>query len=112
MSLGSTWDQFLTQRSIKDRALIEKLYSPDIKAWFKDLGDGVKDGSPSDPRVACMEVRVDEIRHFHQEKTAIGTAVDIISSTLSGSMATPGSIRTITGEEIASAWSAGNLKEP
>jgi len=73
---------------------------------------GEKDGSPSDPRIAVFEVSVDEIRHFHQEKTAIGTAVDIISSTLSGSMATPGSIRTITGEEIASAWKAGKLQEP
>jgi hypothetical protein len=101
----------LILRIIKDRAVVEKLYTSDTKAWFRYI-DEKRDGGPQDPRVAVLEITAVEIRHFHQEKTAIGTAVDVISSTLSGSMATPGSIRTITGEEIASAWAGGNLKEP
>ncbi|WVQ66846.1 hypothetical protein V866_001873 [Kwoniella sp. B9012] len=97
---------------IEDHAVVEKLWNPTIKAWFADKGDGVHDGSPSDPRVVVFEVKVDEIRHFHQEKTTLGTVVDVISSTISGSTATPGSIRTITGEEIAGAWARNELKEP
>lgn len=98
-------------RKSNDTSLVEKLYDPTIKAWFADKGDGVHDGSPSDPRVSVLEVNVDEIRHFAHTKTSIGTAVDIITSTITGSTATPGEIRTITREEIASAWAAGELKE-
>ncbi|WWC72158.1 uncharacterized protein I206_106118 [Kwoniella pini CBS 10737] len=99
-------------KRVEDNAVVEKLWNPTIKAWFSDKGDGVHDGTPSDPRVVVFEVKVDEIRHFHQEKTGLGTLVDVVSSTISGSTATPGSIRTITGEEIAGAWAKNELKEP
>jgi hypothetical protein len=71
----------------------------------------VHNGTPSDPRVAVMEIQVDEIRHFHQVKTLVGMAVDVVSSAVGGSTAKPGEIRTITGEEIKAAWSKGELKE-
>ncbi|WVR09567.1 hypothetical protein IAU60_006636 [Kwoniella sp. DSM 27419] len=97
---------------ITDKETIEKLWNPSTKAWFADKGDGVHDGTPSDPRVAIFQVKVDEIRHFYQKKTSIGTMVDVVSSAITGSTATPGEVRTITGEEIASAWNAGQLREP
>ena len=62
--------------------------------------------------MAVLEVQVDEIRHFHQERTLVGTAVDVVASAISGSTATPGDIRTITREDISAAWKAGELKEP
>lgn len=61
--------------------------------------------------MSVFEIKVDEIRHFYQEKTTVGTVVDVISSAIGGSTATPGSIRTITGEDIAKGWAAGELKE-
>ncbi|WVN90916.1 uncharacterized protein L203_106161 [Cryptococcus depauperatus CBS 7841] len=92
--------------------LVEQIWNPTIKAWFADLGDGVHDGSPTDPRVAVLEVKIEEVRHYHQQKTAIGTVVDVVASTIKGATATPGDIREITGEEIAAAWAKGELKEP
>lgn len=62
--------------------------------------------------MAIFEVRVSEIRHYHQTRTSIGTAIDVIASTISGSTATPGEIRTITGQEIQDAWSKNELREP
>ncbi|WVF67239.1 hypothetical protein IAT40_001987 [Kwoniella sp. CBS 6097] len=97
---------------VEDHDIVEKLWNPATKAWFADKGDGVHDGTPKDPRVAIFQVKVDEIRHFYQQKTSLGTALDVVASAISGSTATPGEVRTITGEEIASAWSAGQLKEP
>lgn len=91
---------------------MKKLYNPTLKAWFGDKGDGVHTGGPEDPRMAVIEVKVDEIRHYAQKRTMIGQAVDVVSSTITGSVATPGEIRTITGEEIAAAWEKGELKEP
>ncbi|ORY31675.1 hypothetical protein BCR39DRAFT_526235 [Naematelia encephala] len=96
----------------EDNELIKKLYNPTLKAWFGDKGDGVHTGGPEDPRMAVIEVKVDEIRHYHQTRTAIGTAVDVISSAIGGETATPGEVRTITGQEIQAAWAKGELKEP
>ncbi|ODN73396.1 hypothetical protein L202_07924 [Cryptococcus amylolentus CBS 6039] len=94
-----------------DPELFQKLYNPTIKAWFADKGDGVHDGSITDPRIAVLEVRVEEIRHYHQQRTAIGTVIDVVTSAIQGATATPGEIREITGAEIAEAWEKGELKE-
>lgn len=95
-----------------EEGLVAQLYNPSLKAWFGDKGDGVRNGEPSDPRMTVLEVKIDEVRHFHQTKTSIGTAVDVVASAITGSVATPGEVRTITGQEIAQAWAKGELKEP
>jgi general stress protein 26 len=94
-----------------DKALVEKLYNPTIKAWFGDKGDGVHNGEPSDPRITVLEVTVQQIRHFNQQRTALGTVTDVIASTITGNVAQPGEIRQIEGSEIEAAWKAGELKE-
>jgi hypothetical protein len=42
---------------ITDRATIKKYYSPALKAWLGDLGDGVHDGGPEDPRIGVIRAR-------------------------------------------------------
>jgi hypothetical protein len=32
-----------------DREKVHKYYSPTLKAWLGDLGDGTHDGGPNDP---------------------------------------------------------------
>lgn len=100
----------MTRRN-NEEGLVSKLYTPDTKAWFGDKGDGVHNGEASDPRITVLEVSVDEIRHFHQTRTMIGQAVDVVSNAIGGGVAKPGEIRTITGQEISAAWSKGELKE-
>ncbi|KAL7424457.1 hypothetical protein Q5752_000141 [Cryptotrichosporon argae] len=90
-----------------DKALVERLFTPATQAWFSDKGDGVHTGKPGDPRVAVLTVDIDEVRHFHQTKTALGTAVDVVASAIGGQVATPGQIREISGEEIRQAVAAG-----
>ncbi|ORX39390.1 hypothetical protein BD324DRAFT_619499 [Kockovaella imperatae] len=87
---------------VEEEGLIAKLYNPTLKAWFGDKGDGVHTGGPEDPRMAIIEVKPDEIRHYHQTRSSIGTAVDVVASAISGSTATPGEVRTITSDELAS----------
>eukprot|EP01112_Ceratiomyxa_fruticulosa_P016254 TRINITY_DN4880_c0_g3_i2.p1 TRINITY_DN4880_c0_g3~~TRINITY_DN4880_c0_g3_i2.p1 ORF type:complete len:123 (-),score=19.30 TRINITY_DN4880_c0_g3_i2:24-392(-) len=41
-----------------DQARIQQLYSADWRALFPDLGDGVHNGLPTDPRIALIEVEV------------------------------------------------------
>lgn len=36
---------------------VGKVWNQGVKAWFGDLGDGVHDGSPKDPRMKLIEVQ-------------------------------------------------------
>lgn len=40
-----------------DDPRIKQLYSKAVGVWFGDLGDGVHDGTDSDPRMKLIEVR-------------------------------------------------------
>lgn len=40
-----------------DDPRIKEVWNKTSKAWFGDLGDGVHDGSPEDPRVKLIEVQ-------------------------------------------------------
>ncbi|KAG7580034.1 hypothetical protein FFLO_00005 [Filobasidium floriforme] len=84
-----------------DRETVKKYFNPATKAWFGDLGDGVHDGTANDPRVTVLIVKPAEIRYFAQKDSMIGQAVEVATSALTGKVATPGAIRTITGEEAA-----------
>jgi general stress protein 26 len=91
----------LTIRIVTDNGLVAKLYNPSIKAWFGDKGDGVHTGGPEDPRMAVIEVIPDEIRHYHQERSSLGVLGEVVAATITGNTASPGSIRTITKQELA-----------
>lgn len=45
-----------TASVVTDRALVRKHYLPHLKAWMGDLGDGVCDGGPEDPRLGVIRV--------------------------------------------------------
>jgi general stress protein 26 len=53
-----------------DRNKIEELYAPDIKAWFGDLGDGVHNGSATDPRISLIFVKADTV-HYSLKDTSM-----------------------------------------
>merc|ERR1711964_882864 len=41
---------------VTDRDTVKKYYSPALKAWLGDLGDGKHDGSENDPRIGVIRV--------------------------------------------------------
>ncbi|KAG8988555.1 hypothetical protein FRB94_001899 [Tulasnella sp. JGI-2019a] len=84
----------------QDREHIKKLWSPATKAWFGDLGDGIHKGDAEDPRIVVIEVIPDSIRYWFTNKTRIGQTVEIVSSAVTGKVASPGELRTITKQEI------------
>lgn len=47
--------------SSNEREIVKKYYSPETKAWFGDLKDGVHDGSANDPRVSVLIVKPAEV---------------------------------------------------
>jgi hypothetical protein len=51
--------------------------------------------------MAVIEVTPDEIRHYHQERTSLGVIGEVVAATITGNTASPGSIRTITRQELS-----------
>lgn len=41
---------------ITDRSVVKKYYTPALKAWVGDLGDGKHDGGEDDPRIGVIKV--------------------------------------------------------
>ncbi|KAG8956275.1 hypothetical protein FRC04_004352 [Tulasnella sp. 424] len=87
-------------RTHQDREQIDKLWSSTASAWFGDLGDGVHKGNKNDPRVCIIEVIPDSIRYWWTTKSKLGQNIDIMASAVTGKVASPGELRTITKDEI------------
>ena len=90
---------------VTDRALIEKHYSPVLKAWLGDLGDGVHNGSANDPRIGIIRVRTDTVTYALATKGLIRQAVEVTQSAIQGKPAQVNSLREISEEEVK-AWRA------
>lgn len=88
---------------VTDRDLIKKHYSPTLKAWLGDLGDGVHDGSADDPRIGIIRVRTDTVTYALATKGMIRQAVEVTQSAIQGKPAQVNSLREISEEEVK-AW--------
>ena len=69
-------------------------------AWFGDLGDGIHKGDQNDPRVAVIEVIPDEVRFWISTESAVAKAANIVTSAVTGKVAAPGDLCTLTKAEV------------
>jgi len=72
-------------------------------AWFGDNEKPNQRGDENDERIELIEVQPSEIRFFIQKRTTVGKVVDIVSSTVTGNVATPGGLFVLSGEELKEA---------
>jgi len=83
----------------------ERSASPrSVAAYFGDLKDGVHKGDENDPRVSIIEVVPEEIRYWMPTKGTIGRAIETGISAMTGKVAAPGELRTITKAEVRIAF--------
>jgi len=85
---------------LTDRETVKKYYSPGLKAWIGDLGDGVHDGGPNDPRIGIIKVKPVSITYAVTSKTILGRAADVAKGAVTGQTPSINSLREITPEEI------------
>lgn len=85
---------------IADPAVIEKYYSPTLQAWLGDLGDGVHDGGPKDPRIGVIKLEARQATHVAARKGIIGRAVETVKGAVQGNVPAINSIREISSEEL------------
>lgn len=90
---------------LADPETVEKYYSPALKAWIGDMGDGVHDGGPTDPRIGVIRLEAKLATHVMSKKGILGRAVETVKGAVRGDVPSINSIREITGEEFTE-WRA------
>ncbi|KAI0112772.1 pyridoxamine 5'-phosphate oxidase [Hypoxylon sp. NC0597] len=105
------WASFAGEVSIlTDRDAVKKYYSPTLKAWLGDLGDGIHDGSENDPRIGVLKVKTSSVTYAITDKTLVGRAAEIAKGTITGEVAGVNKLREISEDEVRQ-WRATASKE-
>lgn len=85
---------------LTDREAVKKYYSPSLKAWLGDLGDGIHDGSASDPRIGILKVKTNSVTYALTDGTMVGRLAEIAKGTITGEPAGVSKLREISEEEV------------
>lgn len=83
-----------------DREKVRKYYSPGLKAWLGDLGDGKHDGGPEDPRIGMIAVKAKTATYAIVNQNAVGRAMEIAKGMVTGSAPNVNKLREITEKEL------------
>ncbi|KOS41209.1 hypothetical protein ACN38_g7925 [Penicillium nordicum] len=90
-----------TASVIGDPAIVKKYYSPALKAWLGDMGDGVHDGGPSDPRIGLIKLQAKLATHAVAHKSMIGRAYETVKGAVQGNVPHVNGIRELSLKELA-----------
>jgi general stress protein 26 len=83
-----------------DRAVVKKHYSPGLKAWLGDLGDGEHDGGPDDPRIGVIRVKVSTAQYATANRTQIGGFIELAKGVATGSSPHVNKLRHLSEAEV------------
>ncbi|KAI1172143.1 putative BLI-3 blue-light-inducible Bli-3 protein [Nemania sp. FL0916] len=89
-----------------DRGLVKKYYSPTLRAWMGDQGDGVHDGSENDPRIGIIRVKMTSATYSITDKTILGRLAEVAKGVVTGEQAQVNTNREITETEVLALRSA------
>lgn len=90
-----------------DRSLVKKHYSPQLKAWLGDLGDGTHDGSENDPRIGIIRVKMITAHYSISSKNLLERVAEVAQGTMTGKLAQVNKLREISEDDVKS-WRASN----
>lgn len=79
---------------------VKKYYSPALKTWLGDLGDGVHDGGPDDPRIGVIKLEAKFVTYVVNTKGMIRQVVETMKSAPKGEVPSINSIRELNTEEL------------
>ncbi|KAG4026245.1 hypothetical protein MFRU_043g00490 [Monilinia fructicola] len=82
------------------RPTIEKYYSPTLKAWLGDLGDGTHDGGPSDPRIGIIKVDAKTATYAISRKNVFARGAEFAQGVVTGQAASVNKLREISEVEF------------
>lgn len=85
---------------IADRDVVRKYYNSTLRAWVGDLGDGVHDGGPEDPRIGVIRVVARTATYAIAVGTSLGRGFEIVKSAATGQAAEVNKLRELTEQEL------------
>lgn len=95
------WASISGHASIEtDRAVVKKHYSPALKAWIGDLGDGKHDGGPEDPRIGIIRVKASTAQYAVSNRTQLGSFVELAKGVATGESPSVNKLRHLSESEI------------
>ena len=80
---------------------IRDSYSPALKAWIGDLGDGKHDGGPDDPRVCVIKVNAKTAQYAVSKRTAVGGFMEFAKGVATGDTPDVNKLRYLDENEIS-----------
>ncbi|KUJ16919.1 uncharacterized protein LY89DRAFT_645950 [Mollisia scopiformis] len=96
-----------TSSILTDRSTVKKYYSPALKAWLGDLGDGKHDGGPDDPRIGVIRVEAKTATYAITRKNAISRGIEMAQGIVTGKAPAVNKLREISEQEIQT-WRSSN----
>lgn len=85
---------------VTERETVKKYYSPALKAWLGDLGDGKHTGGPEDPRIGVIRVEAKTATYAVSRKNAIGRVAELAQGVVTGSAPAVNKLRELTEQDI------------
>lgn len=62
---------------VTDRSVVSKYYSPSLKTWVGDLGDGKHDGSENDPRIGVIRIKTKTATYAISRSNPISRGIEV-----------------------------------
>ena len=85
---------------ITDREVIRKYYSPALKAWIGDLGDGKHDGGPEDPRIGVIKVKMNTATYAISRGNFVSRGIEMVAGAVKGEAPKIQKLRDISESEV------------
>lgn len=79
---------------------MEKHYSPILKAWLGDLGDGKHDGSKHDPRIGVIRLKTHTATYSLVSKNIIRRTAEVVHAAVTGKPAHVNRLRVISESDV------------
>jgi hypothetical protein len=81
---------------------VRKYYSPALKAWVGDLGDGKHDGGPDDPRIVVIKVKTKTVQYAVSRNTLglVGNVIEVAKGVVTGEAPQVNRLRHLSEGEV------------
>jgi len=86
---------------ISDRETVKKYYSPALKTWLGDLGDGTHDGSENDPRIGVIRIKAKTATYAISRSNPISRGIEMVQGAITGNAAQVNKLREISESELS-----------
>jgi len=95
------WASVSGKASIEtDREKVRKYYSPHLKAWLGDLGDGKHDGGPEDPRIVLIKITSKTAQYAVSRKNMVSSAIEVAKGAVTGETPATNKLRYLSEQEL------------